>query len=153
MQILRSIFTLMLFSVLIMSCAEKSDKTSSEPTNEVNTTETQTTNTPEAPAQNKIQLQNSTVNTGTSINTTTPAGINPPHGQPGHDCKVPVGQPLNGSTLNTTNSVTPQGGPRINNIPQPAAPVTQTAPGMNPPHGQPGHDCKIQVGKPLNVSK
>ncbi|MBK6446411.1 MAG: hypothetical protein IPF81_14280 [Bacteroidetes bacterium] len=24
-----------------------------------------------------------------------------------------------------------------------------TAPGMNPPHGQPGHDCAIAVGAPL----
>lgn len=27
---------------------------------------------------------------------------------------------------------------------------TQTAPGMNPPHGQPGHRCEIAVGAPLN---
>ena len=27
---------------------------------------------------------------------------------------------------------------------------TQTAPGMNPPHGQPGHRCEIPVGAPLN---
>jgi len=26
----------------------------------------------------------------------------------------------------------------------------QTAPGMNPPHGQPGHRCDIAVGAPLN---
>jgi len=31
---------------------------------------------------------------------------------------------------------------------QPAAQVT--APGMNPPHGQPGHRCDISVGAPLN---
>lgn len=27
---------------------------------------------------------------------------------------------------------------------------TQTPPGMNPPHGQPGHRCDIAVGAPLN---
>ena len=27
---------------------------------------------------------------------------------------------------------------------------TQTAPGMNPPHGQPGHRCEIPFGAPLN---
>jgi hypothetical protein len=32
--------------------------------------------------------------------------------------------------------------------PQPAA-KTMTAPGMNPPHGEPGHDCAIAVGAPL----
>ena len=33
---------------------------------------------------------------------------------------------------------------------QPAAGVQQTAPGTNPPHGQPGHRCDISVGAPLN---
>jgi hypothetical protein len=27
---------------------------------------------------------------------------------------------------------------------------TKTAPGMNPPHGEPGHRCDIAVGAPLN---
>lgn len=30
-----------------------------------------------------------------------------------------------------------------------AAPAGTTAPGMNPPHGQPGHRCEIPVGSPL----
>ena len=30
------------------------------------------------------------------------------------------------------------------------APPAQTAPGMNPPHGQPNHRCDIPVGAPLN---
>lgn len=33
--------------------------------------------------------------------------------------------------------------------PQPAQ-VAKTAPGMNPPHGQPGHRCEIAVGAPLS---
>ena len=33
---------------------------------------------------------------------------------------------------------------------QTTQPQTQTAPGMNPPHGQPGHRCEIPVGAPLN---
>ncbi|MQP23825.1 hypothetical protein GFJ94_01965 [Flavobacterium sp. LMO8] len=33
---------------------------------------------------------------------------------------------------------------------QPTSAQTQTAPGMNPPHGQPGHRCDIAVGAPLN---
>ncbi|ESU21884.1 hypothetical protein FCR2A7T_03440 [Flavobacterium cauense R2A-7] len=32
------------------------------------------------------------------------------------------------------------------------AAVPETKPGMNPPHGQPGHRCDIQVGAPLNGS-
>jgi len=36
----------------------------------------------------------------------------------------------------------------VNNTPQPQA--IKTAPGMNPPHGQPNHRCDIAVGAPLN---
>ena len=32
------------------------------------------------------------------------------------------------------------------------APVAKTAPGMNPPHGQPNHRCDIAVGAPLPKS-
>jgi hypothetical protein len=28
--------------------------------------------------------------------------------------------------------------------------TTKTAPGMNPPHGEPNHRCDIAVGAPLN---
>ncbi len=42
------------------------------------------------------------------------------------------------TTITTAPSATPGG-----------APTTVTAPGMNPPHGQPGHDCAVAVGAPL----
>ena len=94
----------------------------------------------------------------------TAPGMNPPHGEPGHRCDIPVGQPLNGaapqqinpSTQNiTVNPNTPvQIDPNSVNpgkiaIDQNGKAVT-TAPGMNPPHGQPGHRCDIPVGEPLN---
>ncbi|WP_297097505.1 hypothetical protein [uncultured Draconibacterium sp.] len=49
--------------------------------------------------------------------------VNPPHGQPGHRCDIPVGDPL---PVAANNSVK-----------------------LNPPHGQPGHRCDIAVGSPL----
>ena len=49
--------------------------------------------------------------------------VNPPHGQPGHRCDIPVGDPL---PVAVNNSVK-----------------------LNPPHGQPGHRCDIAVGSPL----
>lgn len=60
------------------------------------------------------------------------AKINPPHGEPGHDCAVPVGQPLPSSdgSVNT--------------------PMNNESANLNPPHGEPGHDCSVPVGKPLN---
>lgn len=83
----------------------------------------------------------------------TAKGMNPPHGQPGHDCAIAVGAPLGSAPTKpaaTTTSATPQ---VISTTAQPAATPTTaptvTAPGMNPPHGQPGHDCAIAVGAPL----
>ena len=75
------------------------------------------------------------------------AQLNPAHGQPGHDCAIPVGAPLDGSTPTT--------GPAM--MPVPAAtpvttPVTSPALGtgrINPAHGEPGHDCAVPVGSPL----
>jgi hypothetical protein len=105
-----------------------------------------------------------------TVPASTPAGqagatanVNPPHGQPGHNCAVPVGAPLNGApaaNLNGAPAPTPGAGPTVmaagpTAIPgaQPAgmpAP-TPAAPGTNPPHGQPGHDCSIAVGAPLKI--
>lgn len=62
--------------------------------------------------------------------------LNPPHGQPGHDCAVEVGAPLN-------QPVSPAPSQGIM-----TTPVPQTAK-LNPPHGQPGHSCEIPVGQPL----
>ncbi len=52
--------------------------------------------------------------------------LNPPHGQPGHICEIPVGEPL------------------------PEAQQEQGEVVLNPPHGEPGHVCEIPVGEPLN---
>lgn len=91
-----------------------------------------------------------------AVSPATGAGINPEHGQPGHDCALPVGSPLNNSAAQNT------GAPQINLAPHPgstvepttaapAAPATPqpVAAGMNPAHGEPGHDCAIAVGAPL----
>ena len=100
----------------------------------------------------------------------TATGMNPAHGEPGHRCDIAVGAPLNsppGNTQAPANAPTimtapdaanppPSPGPAVNNMP-PSAPVNvnpagsqaATAAGMNPPHGQPGHDCSIPVGSPL----
>ncbi|KAF2332223.1 hypothetical protein [Flavobacterium ginsenosidimutans] len=98
--------------------------------------------------------------------TTTPVkvakGMNPPHGQPGHRCDIPVGSPLNSPVAkNTAASTTAQTGTVTQNFtvsPQPnAVPAllstdggeATVAEGMNPPHGKPGHRCDVAVGAPL----
>ena len=91
----------------------------------------------------------------------TAEGMNPPHGQPGHRCDIAVGAPLNSAPAavntasvfkNATTAETPApqpGNTQPVNITNSATPAT-TAPGMNPPHGQPGHRCDIAVGAPLD---
>lgn len=78
------------------------------------------------------------------------ANVNPPHGQPGHNCAVPVGAPLNGAPAPAPNlTTTPGATPAVSPAPVPQPVQTQVLPGTNPPHGQPGHDCAIPVGAPL----
>ncbi|MBQ0151757.1 MAG: hypothetical protein KBS61_02540 [Chryseobacterium sp.] len=104
-----------------------------------------------------------TQNTVTPV--ATPAGMNPPHGEPGHRCDIPVGQPLNSTataptTANNNTITVPNQAQTIQIDPNALSPgkvvmdsqgkPVKTAPGMNPPHGEPGHRCDIQVGQPLN---
>lgn len=51
-----------------------------------------------------------TVTPNTVTPTQTPKGMNPPHGQPGHRCDIPVGSPLN-SPVAASKPATPQGTP------------------------------------------
>ncbi|MEO6583584.1 MAG: hypothetical protein ABIO05_04630 [Ferruginibacter sp.] len=85
-----------------------------------------------------------------TVNSSTKAGLNPAHGQPGHRCDIAVGASLS----------TPVSSPQVQSVntnSSPTAMPVTTAPGvlgnstakLNPPHGQPGHDCAVEVGKPL----
>lgn len=78
--------------------------------------------------------------------------LNPAHGQPGHDCAIAVGAPLNSKG---TKAVSANATPKIN-VTQPAATTTSVVPvlnekgqRLNPAHGQPGHKCEVAVGAPL----
>ncbi len=97
-------------------------------------------------AGNMVSSQSLTAQTGSAVL------LNPPHGQPGHLCEIPVGSPL------------PTAGPATRLSDNPTAPTienaarlyprrvqrTSSTPRLNPPHGQPGHRCEIPVGSPLN---
>ena len=72
-------------------------------------------------------------------NTTSAAGINPAHGQPGHRCDIAVGASLSSNPV----AAIKQNQPTV-------VSTKKTEPGMNPPHGKPGHRCDIAVGSPLN---
>lgn len=80
----------------------------------------------------------------------TAPGMNPPHGQPNHRCDIAVGAPLNSPVAKpaaTTTATQPQ---QTVTMTPPTPVKTVTAPGMNPPHGEPNHRCDIAVGAPLS---
>ena len=88
--------------------------------------------------------------TTTQVPTTqkTAPGMNPPHGEPNHRCDIAVGAPLNSKPAPATNQPANATSAPVVTTAQPAA--QKTAPGMNPPHGEPNHRCDIAVGAPLN---
>jgi hypothetical protein len=94
--------------------------------------------------------------TPATTNAVTAPGMNPPHGQPGHRCDIQVGAPLNSkpaapATVQAAPVTTTAAGQTPSNVTIKEVPNTvKTAPGMNPPHGEPGHRCDIAVGAPLN---
>lgn len=129
-------FTLSIASfALFFSC--KNEKTT-ETSNETTTETTQTENTAVNNSSGEVKL-------------------NPAHGQPGHRCEIPVGQPLDGSGSNKSQTISTQTSPVINNNNSPVINTnkatntgnnTNTG-NLNPAHGQPGHRCDIPVGQPL----
>lgn len=98
----------------------------------------------------------------------TKAGMNPPHGQPGHRCDIAVGASLSTPVAKAANPTTITSGKPTYTTTTLSTPTTTassatpailtsdapatTAPGMNPPHGQPGHVCGTPVGDPLPKS-
>lgn len=71
--------------------------------------------------------------------------VNPAHGLPGHRCDLPVGAPLDASAEETPNPSPVSQMPATSVSP---IRIDQT-PDVNPPHGQPGHDCSVPVGAKL----
>lgn len=101
-----------------------------------------------SPVNNAITTLPSPVTTPSVVN--NGAKLNPAHGQPGHNCALAVGAPLTGSAPSSSVAAPIQKTtPVAQTTVAPAAQV-KTAPGINPPHGQPGHRCDISAGAPLN---
>jgi hypothetical protein len=168
-------YSLLTLSIIFLAC--KKEETEADVEAVTSGTEQQPTIVPNVepvPTQNSINPNQQQVNmpqqnTPQMVNqapVATKAGMNPPHGQAGHRCDIAVGAPLNSpvskattptattgkasfttTTTSTPNptSTTPTGTPDLLKTDTPVA----TAPGMNPPHGQVGHDCAVAVGAPL----
>lgn len=71
---------------------------------------------------------------------------NPAHGLPHHRCDLAVGAPLTDANGAAVPVAVPQPVSTQPPGPQQAAPAGLK---VNPPHGQPGHRCDLQVGAPL----
>lgn len=114
------------------------------------TTTEETINTPqEATLEQKKQALKNVAPTQTTTQTTTngSGAINPAHGQPGHDCAIPVGAPLNGSAA--TPATTPTQTINLNDNNSSPVKASSGSGAINPAHGQPGHNCAVPVGAPL----
>lgn len=166
---------LFITTLLAVSCQKEekaSDKISAKASDSLSVlkaAEAKMTNTP-AVTQSQQVMTATNPTAATNVPETKP-GMNPPHGQPGHRCDIPVGAPLKGNapaakqatiTPNQTNktfTVSPGGNATVNKIessdiqttPPAPKPVAQTTlPGMegkpNPAHGETGHRCDIPVG-------
>lgn len=117
---------------------------------------------------NPFEQMNNNTTQATLPSTPTGVTLNPPHGQPGHRCDIPVGAPLpndgnvvaqaqsqahpvsQGDAMPVVSGGMPQ---QVVQVQQPQTQQSYVGPKgekLNPPHGQPGHRCDIPVGAPLN---
>lgn len=143
--------SLLIFSVALISCKKENstiESSAEELKSEVVDSSLINTDTTQTVAASEAQPQ--VLAAAPQPVQATATGMNPPHGQPGHRCEIPVGAPLNTPAPVQTQGSAPSLIPQNNMLqaPQPQQNMV-TAPGMNPPHGQPGHLCEIPVGAPL----
>ncbi|RYG50392.1 MAG: hypothetical protein EOO01_10820 [Chitinophagaceae bacterium] len=111
------------------------------------------------PVQNPVTVT-PTSNSAVAPAVSKPAGaLNPAHGQPGHRCDIAVGAPLSSAPKGAAAPVVTQSTPVAKPATTGPATITPVSPALapksgpgvklNPPHGEPGHDCAVQVGAPL----
>lgn len=169
-------YSLLTLSIVFLSCKKEETETKVEAvTSGTDQKPIIVPNVEPVPTQNSINPNQQQVNMPQQ-NTTeivkqapvaTKAGMNPPHGQAGHRCDIAVGAPLNSPVAKAATPSATSGKPSFTSTttstpsPTSTTPLTgtpellktdtpvATAPGMNPPHGQAGHDCAVAVGAPL----
>jgi hypothetical protein len=141
-----SISIVILAMVLLMACTRSSETHPVQATSADSGTLQPSPPPPQSSQDSVVFLKNQEGATPAQAPpASTVAGMNPPHGQPGHRCDIAVGAPL------SSPPGRPPAPPAVSQqAVQPQTANAQTAPGMNPPHGQPGHRCDIPVGSPLD---
>src|SRR6185312_3100538 len=81
------------------------------------------------PAADSVSTLLDSVNTAPAIINNSSVVLNPPHGQPGHDCTIPVGSPLNGKSNTAPQS------PATPALIAPSQKFPLNSVALNPPHG------------------
>ncbi|NML58111.1 hypothetical protein [Chryseobacterium cheonjiense] len=155
-----TIFGMLAISIVTISCKKDERATYIKEEAGVQQPAIMANQAPKASLLDQAGIQSTQPPSATAV---TAPGMNPPHGQPGHRCDIPVGQPLNSKPAQPaqTASATPNQAQTIQIDPNSLQPGkfsvengkaknSKTAKGMNPPHGEPGHRCDIPVGQPLN---
>jgi len=135
-SIFASIFAL---SLILTACENSKKEDKANETDHTEHVETNSTNTPESSSNNAGEVSNQSGDESVAVN--------PPHGQPGHRCDIAVGAPLDAPA--NTQSVNVQNNTTSPVIKSSSSSNTGSDVKVNPPHGQPGHRCDIQVGAPL----
>ncbi|WP_289022265.1 hypothetical protein [uncultured Salegentibacter sp.] len=87
----------------------------------------------------ETQTTTNTQMTGNNPGSSETPDVNPPHGQPGHRCDMPVG-----ASLTESNSSSQQ-----QEMTSSPIRLREDKPTKNPAHGEPYHDCSIPVGADL----
>lgn len=169
---LKLLATGFVLSILFTACKKEEEAVVSDTPKEIILPRVQaipTGNYVPPPAPQQQQQVQQQANPNNQVATQTPVatkpGMNPPHGQAGHRCDIQVGAPLNSKpaapavqsakAANQTITMPNAAQKAISNpkstplMLDPNATPVVTAPGMNPPHGQEGHDCGVAVGAPL----
>jgi hypothetical protein len=154
---MQKIFGISVVALLLVSCNQSGGVRSVESTPAPLTTTY--TNTPPATSDSAkpvvITSQPALPTLPGANNNVSTVALNPKHGEPGHRCDILVGAPLNSPPGNTVPPTVTNSNPApvmMNNTQpatQPAALPSNKAVTLNPPHGQPGHDCSVLVGQPL----
>ena len=173
---MKKISAIILSGILMISFSCSESNSSSENADESPVQEFQASQDT-ASIQNMLEqpaeINQEVIHQSAPISPSAPAGnnsgaaLNPAHGEPGHDCAIAVGAPMNSPKTAPTqpvqlnNSTVNPSGVQINPAPNPApaptpviaAPSIQSPAGtsgkLNPAHGEPGHDCAKPVGSPL----
>lgn len=144
---LKDWLTIGVLSLFLIGCAENgTDSEKQEATDETETVQEEnssdvTTGTGDV----EFTVTEQDASTQTPVTAAPSGALNPAHGEPGHDCAIPVGAPLDGSGAQP-QAVNPGATQTIEPNLNVTAPVSGN---LNPAHGQPGHDCAVAVGAPL----